>query len=107
MNEQRSILERAAQGDRLSAEDALAIADAPFAELADAANRRRMAVTDPDVATYVVDRNINYTNVCNVLCDFCGFYRTGKEKDAYTLTIHQVLEKIAPLDAMGGTQVLM
>ena len=103
----RRILERAAEGDRITREEALDIVRAPLAELADAANRRRQAVTDPDVATYVVDRNINYTNVCNVLCDFCGFYRTGKEKDAYTLTIHQVLEKIDPLVKMGGTQVLL
>lgn len=107
MNEQLRILQRAAKGGRLDPQDALAIVDAPLAELADAANRRREAVTDPSQVTYVVDRNINYTNVCNVLCDFCGFYRTAKEKDAYSLTIHQILEKIAPLAAMGGTQVLL
>ena len=104
---QQRILDRAAAGERLSPEDALAIVDAPFAEFAEAANARREAVTDPRVATYVVDRNINYTNVCNVLCDFCGFYRTAKEKDAYTLSIEQVLGKIQPLADMGGTQVLL
>lgn len=107
MSAHRRILDRAAEGDRITPDEALAIVRAPLAELADAANRRRQAVTDPDVATYVVDRNVNYTNVCNVLCDFCGFYRTGKEKDAYTLTIQQVLEKVEPLVAMGGTQVLL
>jgi len=101
------LLERAAEGGRLTPEEGVAIAKAPLLELAGAANRRREAVTPADTATYVVDRNINYTNVCNVLCDFCGFYRTGKEKDAYTLTIHQVLEKIEPLAAQGGTQVLL
>ena len=106
-SEQRRILDRAASGDRITLDEALAIVDAPYAELADAANTRREAVTDAAVATYVVDRNINYTNVCNVLCDFCGFYRTGKEKDAYTLTIEQVLQKIEPLVAQGGTQVLL
>lgn len=107
MSEQTRILDRASAGERISMEEALRIVDAPLAELADAANTRREAVTDPRVATYVVDRNINYTNVCNVLCDFCGFYRTGKEKDAYSLTIEQVLHKIEPLVAQGGTQVLL
>lgn len=101
------VLARAAAGERLTKEDALLLVDAPFVELAHAANARREAVTDPGVVTYVVDRNINYTNVCNVLCDFCGFYRTAKEKDAYTLTIEQVLGKIEPLAKLGGTQVLL
>jgi cyclic dehypoxanthinyl futalosine synthase len=101
------LLSKAAAGERISPEEALRIVDAPFVDLAHAANARREAVTDPSVVTYVVDRNINYTNVCNVLCDFCGFYRTGKEKDAYTLTLHQVMEKIEPLARLGGTQVLL
>ncbi|MEA3199443.1 MAG: cyclic dehypoxanthinyl futalosine synthase [Thermoplasmata archaeon] len=103
----QALLDKAVAGGRLTPEEGVAIAQAPFLDLAAAANARRNAVTDPRVVTYVVDRNINYTNVCNVLCDFCGFYRTGKEKDAYTLRIEQVLEKIAPLVAMGGTQVLL
>jgi cyclic dehypoxanthinyl futalosine synthase len=104
----RALLERAAEGGRLTPEEGVELATrASLVELADAANRRREAVTPPGVATYVVDRNINYTNVCNVLCDFCGFYRTAKEKDAYTLTIEQVLGKIEPLARMGGTQVLL
>ena len=94
-------------GERLTSEEALRLVDAPFVDLAHAANERRERVTDPRVVTYVVDRNINYTNVCNVLCDFCGFYRTAKEKDAYTLTLQQVLDKIQPLVKLGGTQVLL
>ena len=107
MSDVQRLLDKAAGGGRLAPEEALRLVDAPFVDLAHAANARREAVTDPRVVTYVVDRNINYTNVCNVLCDFCGFYRTGKEKDAYTLTIHQVLEKIEPLARLGGTQVLL
>lgn len=107
MNHVSRLLERAVEGDRLTPEEGVEIATAPFLDLASAANDRREKVTDPNVVTYVVDRNINYTNVCNVLCDFCGFYRTAKEKDAYTLRIEQVLEKIEPLARMGGTQVLL
>ena len=106
-SEVQRILDKAAAGGRLTPEEALRIVDAPFVDLAHAANARREAVTDPGVVTYVVDRNVNYTNVCNVLCDFCGFYRTAKEKDAYTLTIQQVLDKVEPLARLGGTQVLL
>ncbi|HEX2022363.1 MAG TPA: cyclic dehypoxanthinyl futalosine synthase [Candidatus Thermoplasmatota archaeon] len=107
MSAQQRVLDRAAAGERLGVEEALQVVDAPFVDLAAAAHARREAVTDPRVVTYVVDRNVNYTNVCNVLCDFCGFYRTAKEKDAYTLTIEQVLAKIEPLARLGGTQVLL
>ena len=57
--------------------------------------------------TYVVDRNINYTNVCSAHCTFCAFKRDLGEPDAYTLTTGQLHEKIAQLVAIGGTQVLL
>jgi cyclic dehypoxanthinyl futalosine synthase len=59
------------------------------------------------VRTYVLDRNINYTNVCSARCTFCAFRRDGDEKDAYTLEPEQIYEKIGQLVAIGGTQVLM
>ncbi len=107
MTRVQQLLDKAAQGGRLTPEEGVLVAQAPFLDLAAAANARRNAVTDPKVVTYVVDRNINYTNVCVALCDFCGFYRTAKEKDAYSLSIEQVLAKIEPLVAWGGTQVLL
>ncbi|MFY7896964.1 MAG: radical SAM protein, partial [Phycisphaerales bacterium] len=57
--------------------------------------------------TYIIDRNINYTNVCNAKCTFCAFRRDGDEHDAYTLSYEQIHEKIAELSAIGGTQILM
>ncbi|HLP85601.1 MAG TPA: radical SAM protein [Phycisphaerales bacterium] len=57
--------------------------------------------------TFIIDRNINYTNVCNAKCTFCAFRRDGDEHDAYTLTYEQIHEKIAELSAIGGTQILM
>ncbi|MCH7799006.1 MAG: radical SAM protein [Planctomycetes bacterium] len=59
------------------------------------------------IRTYVIDRNINYTNVCTAKCTFCAFRRDGHEDDAYTLDEDQVLEKIAELAGIGGTQILM
>ncbi|MEO0453839.1 MAG: cyclic dehypoxanthinyl futalosine synthase, partial [Verrucomicrobiota bacterium] len=60
-----------------------------------------------DVVTYIIDRNINYTNVCNVYCKFCNFYRTEKDKDAYVLSHDEIDEKMDELVALGGNQVLM
>ncbi len=71
------------------------------------ADARCRAVHGDDIRTYVIDRNINYTNVCNARCTFCAFRRDGDEHDAYTLTPEQVHEKIGELIAIGGTQVLM
>ncbi len=59
------------------------------------------------VRTYVIDRNINYTNVCTARCTFCAFRRDGDEDDAYTLSLEEIKGKIAELVAIGGTQILM
>jgi cyclic dehypoxanthinyl futalosine synthase len=67
--------------------------------------RRRL---HPDgMVTFVVDRNVNYTNICDSKCSFCAFYRTKDAADAYILTRDQIYEKIAELVAQGGTQLLM
>lgn len=57
--------------------------------------------------TYVIDRNINYTNVCNAKCTFCAFRRDGTESDAYTLSHEAIFTKIRELSDIGGTQILM
>lgn len=58
------------------------------------------------LTTFVVDRNINYTNICLVDCKFCAFYRHAKDSDSYVLTYEQIGEKIEELLAIGGTQIL-
>ena len=71
---------------------------------------RIMAATYPhaaDCRTYVIDRNINYTNVCSARCTFCAFRRDGDEDDAYTLSTQQLHDKIRELVAIGGTQILL
>ncbi len=58
------------------------------------------------ITTFVVDRNINYTNICWVNCDFCAFYRHSKDSDAYILSFEQIGKKIEELLEIGGTQIL-
>ena len=60
-----------------------------------------------EIVTYIVDRNINYTNVCNVYCKFCAFYRTEKDDDHYVLSFEQIDQKLDELTAAGGVQILM
>ncbi len=60
-----------------------------------------------DYRTYVIDRNINYTNVCTAKCTFCAFRRDHEDADSYTLTYAKIGEKIRELVAIGGTQILM
>src|SRR5881394_1908814 len=68
-----------------------------------AANR----IHPEDYRTYVIDRNINYTNVCTAKCTFCAFRRDHEDADAYTLSYETIGEKIRELVAIGGTQILM
>src|SRR5205807_724924 len=60
-----------------------------------------------DIVTYIVDRNVNYTNVCNVYCKFCAFYRTETDDDSYVITLQEMDRKIEETIALGGTQILM
>ncbi len=100
-------LARAAAGARLTADEALALADRPLFDLAGAAHEVRLSRTDPAVVSYLIDRNVNYSNVCNVGCAFCGFYRTRRQQDAYVLSFEQISTKLHELEAVGGTRVLM
>src|SRR5690606_11782928 len=101
-----SLLAKAASGQRLTPEEAVALHDLPLFDLAAAAHEVRLARTDPETVSYLIDRNVNYSNVCNVGCSFCGFYRTRRQADSYVLTYEQVSEKLAELEAIGGTRVL-
>ncbi len=73
--------------------------------------QRKIAQTYPDLGgnlrTYVIDRNINYTNVCSANCTFCAFKRDLGEADSYTLTTQQLHDKVRQLIAIGGTQILL
>jgi cyclic dehypoxanthinyl futalosine synthase len=101
-------------GARITSEEAKQLYFAPLTELGELADARRRqrkgAAYDGrgnEVVTYIIDRNINYTNVCNVYCKFCAFMRTERDDDHYVLTPEQIGAKITELEAIGGTQILM
>jgi len=92
---------------RLSNAEALdLIKHADLRELGRLASERKRALHPKGVTTFVVDRNINYTNICWVDCKFCAFYRHAKDEDAYILTFDEIDAKIDELLKIGGTQIL-
>jgi len=80
---------------------------APLLELGLEANRVRAQKHPHGVVTYIVDRNINYTNVCVADCGFCAFYRRPKHGEGYTLSFEQIGAKIEETKALGGVQILL
>ncbi|MDR2342356.1 MAG: dehypoxanthine futalosine cyclase [Campylobacteraceae bacterium] len=92
---------------RVSKQEALRlIKEASLDELGYLATKRKHELHPDKITTFVVDRNINYTNVCWVNCKFCAFYRHKKDKDSYVLSFEEIGEKIEELIAIGGTQIL-
>ena len=81
--------------------------NAPLLELGLEADRVREALHPHGTVTYIVDRNINYTNVCVADCGFCAFYRRPKHSEGYTLSFEQIGEKIEETKALGGVQILI
>ncbi len=81
--------------------------NAPLLELGLEADRVRADKHPARVVTYIVDRNINYTNVCVADCGFCAFYRRPKHNEGYTLSFEQIGEKIEETKALGGVQILI
>src|SRR6266536_93866 len=108
------LTERVLTGERISTDDILELYRWPLEELGALANARRDLAKAKsyggrgrEIVTYIVDRNINYTNVCNVYCKFCAFYRTEKDEDHYVLSLEQIDQKLDELTAAGGVQILM
>ncbi len=101
-------LKRARDGRRISPAEALELyRDGEFIHLGAAAHAVRNAKNDPATVTYLVDRNINYSNVCITDCLFCAFYRPPGDKEAYVLTREEFAQKIGELRAIGGTRILL
>jgi len=102
------ILQRAADGGRIGADEALLLyTEAPFhalGEAADAVRRRRY----PDgIVTYIIDRNINYTNVCVTACKFCAFYRAPKHEEGWSHPMAEILRRCGEAVELGATQVML
>jgi cyclic dehypoxanthinyl futalosine synthase len=102
-------------GARVSGQEALQLErELPLTELGALAHQRRLLKKASayggrgnEVVTYLVDRNVNYTNVCNVYCKFCAFYRTESDPDGYVITHEELARKVEELVAAGGNQVLL
>ena len=108
------LLQKVWDGGRVNAAEALRLYHLPLEELATLADRRRQLKQAEayggrgnEIVTYIVDRNVNYTNVCNVYCKFCAFYRVEADADAYVITFEEMDRKIEETVALGGTQILM
>src|SRR5215211_3561892 len=102
------ILDRALAGERLTSDDCTALLESnDFVRIGLAADQMRQRLVPNDVVTYIIDRNINYTNVCNVVCTFCAFYRRPGHAETYVRTLDEIRQKIDETIALGGTGVLM
>jgi cyclic dehypoxanthinyl futalosine synthase len=108
------LLEKVWDGARINQAEALRLYHLPLEELGALADHRRQLAKAPaydgrgnDIVTYIVDRNVNYTNVCNVYCKFCAFYRVESDSDSYVITHEEMDRKIEETIALGGTQILM
>src|SRR5271167_2190108 len=108
------LLQAVWDGRRIGPEEALLLYRLPLEELGMLAHRRRQLIQahahggrGNEIVTYIVDRNVNYTNVCNVYCKFCAFYRVEKDDDSYVITHEEMDRKIEETIALGGTQILM
>lgn len=107
--DRQAVLDRAAEGGRITPEEALDLyRSAPLHALgaaADAARRKRYAGTE-HIATYIIERNINYTNSCVTACKFCAFYASPKSDDVWTRDLDDILRRCAETVELGGTQIM-
>jgi cyclic dehypoxanthinyl futalosine synthase len=104
----RDILERAADGGRISEEEALLLyTEAPFHELGEAADQVRRRRYPEGIVTYLIDRNINYTNVCVTACKFCAFYRAPKHTEGWSHDTEEILRRCGEAVDLGATQVML
>lgn len=93
---------------RLTSDECLILYDtAPLHQLMNAAHHRRRLHNPSNKVTYLVDRNINYTNVCTINCQFCSFYRPPGHEETYTQTYDEIRQRIVELEAIGGSRILM
>jgi cyclic dehypoxanthinyl futalosine synthase len=95
-------------GERLTREEGIALLrDADLLELGMLADAVRQRLHPEGVVTYIIDRNINYTNVCTAQCAFCAFYRDLPSREGYLLSKEQLAAKIEETLALGGNQILL
>ena len=102
------LLARAAAGERLTYDEGVEVyRDASLHDLGAAAHQRRSALHPSRVVSYVIDTTINYTNICNVHCTFCAFFRPEGHPEGYTMTHDEVLGRVEWAVAQGATQIMV
>jgi len=102
-----AILEKRLDGGRLCLEEGILLYSCDLLRLGHAAQTLVKRQNPDGRVTFIIDRNVSYTNACVVDCDFCAFYRKPGDKEAYTLSYEQIFSKIQELVDLGGTQVLI
>ena len=108
MTDAQTILQSASEGTRVTPDQAILLFEqADLLDLAEAADQIRIRRHPDNVISYIIDRNINYTNVCKEFCTFCAFYRVKGDAEAYVLPDHVIYKKIEETLALGGTGILM
>ena len=104
----RPILKKAVAGERISPAEGLQLLEShDLVAIGQAANEVTKRLHPEEFRTYNIDRNINYTNACTAVCDFCAFYRPPNHPEVYVLPIETLLEKIEETVALGGDQILL
>ncbi len=104
----QKILDSVIEGHRLKSADAIQLLESDsLASIGKAANAVTTKLHPEQYRTYNIDRNINYTNICSAVCDFCAFYRGPKDPDGYVLDRNILLKKIEETVAIGGDQILL
>ncbi|MDQ3329604.1 MAG: dehypoxanthine futalosine cyclase, partial [Planctomycetota bacterium] len=102
------MLAKAVAGERLTPEDGLTLLEShDLVAIGEAANAVTMRLHPEPYRTYNIDRNINYTNACTAVCDFCAFYRPPKHDEVYVLSQDELYQKISETVSLGGDQILM
>ncbi len=103
-----TIIEKVTLNKRINFKEALFLMDnADLHTMAGLASKKREALHPDPVVTFVVDRNINYTNICVAKCKFCAFYRSKDQAGAYIISKETLKEKIKETISLGGTQILL
>ena len=108
MNSITHILEKSVAGERLTFDEGVALLRShDLVAIGKAANAVTTRLHPEPYRTYNIDRNINYTNICTAVCDFCAFYRGPKEEGGWVLPREELLKKVEETVALGGDQILM
>ncbi|WP_127532349.1 cyclic dehypoxanthinyl futalosine synthase [Paenibacillus kobensis] len=103
-----SVLDKALRGERISLEECVVLLESDQIEkMGQVANQIMLRKHPEPITTFVVGRNVNYTNICDVYCRFCAFYRAPGSKEGYVLPDETIFQKIQETVDVGGTEILM